>query len=121
MTDLEAQRRFYQFARMRLEGRSDETYRAYDLLSKERKDGNVRLYCITAGLHMPNGQATQVLMDLQSHFSMWGYKKTMGEIESLLHEFWVYKRIRWNAKKNWPLRDPDESRRLYEQDQANSS
>lgn len=117
MTNFEAQRRFYDFARMRLEGKSDETYRAYDLLSKERKPANLRTYFVSTGIYMPNGQSHQALLELQSHFKMWGFEKTLGEIETLLHEYWVYKRIRWHAKKNWPLRSGEESRDLYEQDQ----
>jgi len=40
------------------------------------------------------------------------------EVHKLLHEFWVYDRIKRKAKKNWPFRDPDEARKLYAENEA---
>jgi hypothetical protein len=100
---------------MRLAGKTDITYRAYDLLTKERAGGNIRLYLQAAGQYIPHSGVNEPLKVLQHRFMSWGYPvMTLGEIESLLHEFWVYQRIKWNGKKNWPYRDPDEARKMYD-------
>lgn len=111
--------KFEAFARMRLEGRSDVVYRAYDLLSKERNTGNIRIYLAAAGQYVPHSGVDEPLRLLQHRFMSWGFPvMTLGKIEEMLHEHWVYNRIRYNGKKNWPYRDPDESQKLYEQHQA---
>ena len=108
--------KFEAFARMRLEGRSDLTYRAYDLLTKERQQGNIRLYLHAAGQYIPHSGPDEPLRTLQARFKGWGFPvMTLGKIEELLHEHWVYNRIRFHGKKNWPYRDPDEARKLYDQ------
>jgi hypothetical protein len=110
--------RWERFARMRLEDRSDVTYRAYDLLTKEREPGNALMYLRAAGQYVPHGQVNEVLIRFQHQFMRWGFGVlTLGQIESLLHEFWVYQRIRWQGKKKWPYRDPDEARALYDQNE----
>jgi len=118
MPNQEYAARFETFARMRLEGRSDVTYRAYDLLTKDRKWADVATYLRAAGQYVPKGQENMVLATLQRRFMSWGFKVlTLGEVESLLHEFWVYQRIKHGGKKNWPYRDPDEARKLYDQNE----
>jgi hypothetical protein len=110
--------RWERFARMRLEDRSDVTYRAYDLLTKERKPGNALMYMKAAGVYVPHGRINEILTMYQRMFMDWGFGVlTLGQIESLLHEFWIYQRIRWGGKKNWPYRDPDEARALYDQNE----
>jgi hypothetical protein len=107
---------FEEFARMRLEGRSDVVYRAYDLLSKERNSGNIRIYLAAAGQYVPHSGPDEPLRNLQHRFMNWGHPvMTLGKIEELLHEYWVYQRIRFHGKKNWPYRDPDDSEALYQQ------
>jgi len=107
---------FERFARMRLEGRSDLTYRAYDLLSTEREGMPVGHYLKMAGQPVLNGNTREALTTLQHRFSNWGFPvMTILEIETLLHEFWVWDRIKNRGKKNWPYRDPDQARALYEQ------
>jgi hypothetical protein len=119
MPNQEYAARFEQFARMRLEGRSDITYRAYDLLTKERDPGDIALHLRCAGQFVPKGQVHNALCTLQRRFMNWGFPvMELGAIESLLHEFWVYQRIKHGGKKGWPYRDPDEARRLYEQNEA---
>src|SRR6187399_1732581 len=111
--------RFEAFARMRLEGRSDLTYRAYDLLSTERKDMPVGHYLLMAGQYVPGGNAREALTALQHRFMGWGFPvMSLSAIETLLHEYWVWDRIKNRGKKNWPYRDPDEARALYEQNEA---
>jgi hypothetical protein len=119
MANPEAAARFEAFALMRLSGRSDVTYRAYDLLTKERAGGNIRLYLQAAGQYIPHSGVNEPLTILQRRFMSAGFKvMTLGEIETLLHEFWVYQRIKHYGKKNWPYRDPDEARTLYDQNEA---
>lgn len=116
MSQHENAARFEDFARMRLEGRSDLTYRAYDLLTKERSGGNIRLYLAAAGQYIPHSGVDEPLTILQHRFKDWGFPvMDKGKIEELLKEFWVYNRIKNHGKKNWPYRDPDEARQLYEQ------
>lgn len=104
---------------MRLEGRSDVTYRAYDLLTVDRPDGNLPTYLRAAGQYIPRGRAQECLTTLQRRFISWGFKVlTLGEIESLLHEYWVWNRIKNGGKKKWPYRDPDEARRLFDENEA---
>lgn len=118
MPNPEAAARFEAFALMRLSGRSDVTYRAYDLLTKERAGGNVRLYLQAAGQYIPHSGPDEPLTILQRRFMAWGFPvMTLGEVETLLHEFWVYQRIKHHGKKNWPYRDPDEARELYDQNE----
>lgn len=103
---------------MRLEGRSDVTYRAYDLLTKERMTSSIVTYLRAAGQYVPQGYTHNALGILQNRFIQWGFPVlTYGDIESLLHEFWVYNRIVYGGKTGWPLRDPDESRKLAEQNE----
>jgi hypothetical protein len=119
MPNQEQARRFEDFARMRLEGRSDITYRAYDLLTKDRPEGNILIYLKAAGQYIPRGRTHEAVTVLQHRFVTWGFPElTAGQIESLLHEFWVYNRIKNGGKKNWPYRDPDEARRLYAIEEA---
>ena len=121
MPNMEMAAKFEQFALMRLQGRSDITYRAYDLLSKERHMGNIRLYLQAAGQYIPHAGPNEPLKILQKRFMDWGYPvMTLGQIESLLQEWWVYSRIKWRGKKNWPYRDPDEARKLYDENERAS-
>ena len=118
MPVLERAAAFEAFARMRLEGRSDLTYRAYDLLSKDRYGHTVAHYLRMAGQHIPHSGVREPLTTLQHRFSNWGFPVlTVDQITDLLHEFWVWDRIKNRGKKNWPYRDPDHARALYEQNE----
>ena len=119
MSPVEKAARFQRFALMRLEGRSDLTYRAYDLLTTERKGMTVEHYLKMAGQIIPYGStAREPLTTLQHRFMRWGFPvMTLDQVTDLLHEFWVYERIKYRGKKNWPYRDPDEAMRLYEQNE----
>ena len=110
--------RFQHFARMRLEGRSDILYRAYDLLTTERLPGDIDLYLRAAGF-VRGISAREHLTTLQHRFMKWGFPvMTLSAIEVLLHEYWVYDRLKNRGKKGWPYRDPDDARRLYEENEA---
>lgn len=116
MTEKGSAARFQDFAVMRLKGDSDVTYRAYDLLTNERKGMPTPHYMRYAGFHIPKGGMHEVLAMLQARFKGWGYGvRELGWIEVLLHEFWVYDRIKVGNKKRWPYRDPDEARKLMDE------
>jgi hypothetical protein len=119
MTPDERAHRFEEFAHMRLEGRSDIIYRAYDLLTPARQNGNIRLYLQAAGQYIPHSGPDEPLRILQRNFMNWGHPvMTLGQIEQLVHEYWVYQRIKYHGKKNWPYRNTEDSRRLYDQNEA---
>jgi hypothetical protein len=119
MSPNEKAARFELFARMRLEGRSDVTYRAYDLLTTERMSVRLETMLATAGQHMPSSNTKEPMSTLRARFMSWGFPvMSFNEIEDLLHEYWVYNRILRQGKKNWPYRDPDEARKLYDQNEA---
>jgi hypothetical protein len=103
---------------MRLEGRSDVTYRAYDLLTADRKTMPLAHYLRMAGQYIPESGTAEPLTTLQRRFMSWGHRVlTHSEIETLLHEFWVWDRIKNRGKQNWPFRDPDDARRLYDENE----
>jgi hypothetical protein len=104
---------------MRLQGGSDVTYRAYDLLSPERGQGDVVAWLRAAGQYVPSGQTANAVGILQARFVAWGFPiLSIDEVKTMLHEFWVYDRIKRKAKKNWPFRNPDEARKLYAENEA---
>lgn len=108
--------RFEGFVKMRLAGDTDLIYRAYDLLTPDRTGMKIKHYIRMAGLELPKDGEHEVLTTLQARYKSWGYGIIeLKQIEKLLHEFWVYHNIRYNRKKNWPYRDPDEARALYDE------
>jgi hypothetical protein len=116
MPDVESAARFERFAKMRLRGDNDLIYRNYDLLTKERHSSTIKAYLIAAGQYVSHSGVYEPLTLLQRRFMRAGYGvKDLGWIETLLHEFWVYQRIKYYGKKNWPYRDPDEIKRLYDE------
>jgi hypothetical protein len=75
-------------------------------------------YLHMAGQPVPEKNVRNALTTLQHRFMRWGFPvMPLTGIEKLLHEYWVYQRIKAGRVKNWPYRDPDEARKLYEQDQ----
>jgi len=113
MADSNSAARFEKFAIMRLSGKNDMIYRNYDLLTKERNPGNIRTHLYAAGQVIPNRNVDEPLKLLQHKFMKWGFGVIpLGNIEIMLHEFWVYQRIKHYGKKNWPLRSDEEIRYL---------
>jgi hypothetical protein len=113
MADAENAARWQRFAKMRLSGKNDLIYRNYDLLSGARHGASITIYLRAAGYFVPPSGAHDVLKAIQRNVMQDGYGvKTLGELETLLHEFWVYQRIKHLGKKNWPFRKPTDIARL---------
>lgn len=116
ITQAARSRRFYDFASMRLQGKSDTTYRQYDLLREYKYDlldRPLEWMVKYAGLYWPVGGEYEVLTDLQRHFEEMGFGtvSTPG-IKKLIKEFYIYAKIRYENMR-WCMRDPDESLMLY--------
>jgi hypothetical protein len=116
MSDIYSAARFQAFVEMRLAGQNDLIYRNYDLLTKERAPGTIKTHLLAAGQYVPSTGVYEPIGRLQRKITDWGYGVlTHGQIEILLHEFWVYQRIKHYGKKNWPYRDPEDIKRLYDE------
>lgn len=117
MVDNVRRAEFEKFLRMRLEGRSDVTYRAYDLLanSETRVLRIVLRYCGQVVAHV-HGEL-EALHAIQALAKSWGFHRPISDIEKLANEFYSYYRLKTGAKKKWPYRDPDEARKLYDQNE----
>lgn len=111
-------KKFYDFCDMRLRGRSDTTYRMYDLLRQHNKVLATRPFMWKvryAGLYWPLGGEYEVLSTLQRHFENRGHGLVSTPvIKKLINEHYIYRKI-IDENMNWCLRDPDEATMLYEQ------
>lgn len=118
MPNIQQAARWERFVQMRLEGRSDLTYRAYDLLSKERKRAGIKLALDIAGQYIPAGNTIEALTNIQHWIKGIGFGiHTLGEIENLLQEFYMYQKIRWYGYKKCPYRDSDLSLKMYNENE----
>jgi hypothetical protein len=117
MSDIYSAARFQAFVQMRLAGQNDLIYRNYDLLTKGRSPGTIKIHLLAAGQYVPSSGVYEPISRLQRKIMDWGFGVlTHGQIETLLHEFWVYQRIKHYGKKNWPYRTDEEIKQLYDED-----
>lgn len=106
------------FARMRLEGRSDLIYRAYDLLTPLRMHSELpQLFKIAGVQHAQDESEYNTLMRLQRQFMNWGFGiQSIDYIKILLTEYQSYRRcLDKNRAARWPYRPNDEVQRLYDE------
>lgn len=119
MTKAMYQKDFEAFVDMRLNGRSDIVYRAYDLLAHKGKQDFTRILQWLGLLKYTvlEGDVEMVLMSLQQQWSL-KYSRILqlDQIRDLIHEFFVWWRLSKAVKRKWPYRDVNDARRLYEED-----
>jgi hypothetical protein len=123
MPDLRSKaRKFYDFATMRLSGKSDICYRAYDLLRPPERGYKAHMLehsfermAKHAGLEWAIGRDIEVLETIQAHFRSMGFGKIyIPGCRKLVREYYIYSRLQYGGMQGWTMRDPDESAMIYE-------